>query len=199
MTTGLRERKRVAVERALRSAAFTLLAEHHADDVTVEQIAAAADVSTRTFFNYFASKDDLFTAPSSRDVRAFVERVAALPASLSPLQALSRVIGEDLLRLEQDEMDWTLWLRVVTRNPQLLPKFLTRIGETEHHYALAVASRTGQEPESLYPRVVAGCAIAVVRAAVAQVVDGHGSGSVLDGFAKALDMVATGLSPEPTP
>lgn len=193
MTTGLRERKRLAVERALRLAAFTLMAEKDADEVTVEQIAAAADVSTRTFFNYFATKDDVFNAPSADEAEAFLERVSNVPGELSPLEALGRIISEDLARLEQEDTDWTLWLRVVQRNPRMLPSLLMRLGETEQQYAAAVAARVGTESEALYPRLVAGCATTAVRTAVSQVVDGRAHGSVLADFEAALRLISAGL------
>jgi AcrR family transcriptional regulator len=56
---GLRERKRQRTRQALISAAMRLFEEKGYEETTVAQIAAAADVSTKTFFNYFASKDEV--------------------------------------------------------------------------------------------------------------------------------------------
>ena len=56
---GLRERKRQQTRQALISAAVQLFAEKGYDETTVAEIAAAAGVSTKTFFNYFASKDEV--------------------------------------------------------------------------------------------------------------------------------------------
>jgi AcrR family transcriptional regulator len=56
-TTNLRERKKLATWRAIQSAALGLFDEQGYEATTVEQIAAAADVSRATFFNYFAGKD----------------------------------------------------------------------------------------------------------------------------------------------
>jgi AcrR family transcriptional regulator len=75
---GLRERKKRERRAALIDAAQTLVLDRGLDDVTVEDICAEVGVSTRTFFNYFASKDDAVLgveeySPSPQAVQAFVD------------------------------------------------------------------------------------------------------------------------------
>jgi AcrR family transcriptional regulator len=64
IATGLRERKRAATSRAIQLAALELVSERGLDRVTVEDIARRADISPRTLFNYFSSKEEAFIGAS---------------------------------------------------------------------------------------------------------------------------------------
>jgi AcrR family transcriptional regulator len=69
---GLRERKRQQTRQELISAAMRLFEEGGYEQTTVAEIAAAAGVSTKTFFNYFASKDEVLFPHLSRRIEAAV-------------------------------------------------------------------------------------------------------------------------------
>jgi AcrR family transcriptional regulator len=82
--TGLRERKKRAVKTALEQTALRLFLEKGYENTTVEEITESVDVSTRTFFRYFATKDEVLFAHQA-------ERIAALQAFFA-----ERPAGEQL-------------------------------------------------------------------------------------------------------
>jgi len=99
MTAGLRERKKLATRLALHQAALELVAERGLDGVSVDDIAARADVSPRTFFNYFSTKDEAVLGLDPTATERLVAAFRARPATESPVQAM-RVVA----RAQAEEM-----------------------------------------------------------------------------------------------
>jgi AcrR family transcriptional regulator len=89
-TTGLRERKKAATRHALHEAALRLAAEHGLEHVTVEAIADAANVSRRTFSNYFSGKEEALFHGDAERLRRMLELLAAQPADELPWPTRSR-------------------------------------------------------------------------------------------------------------
>lgn len=95
----LRDRKRDRTRKALIDAAVDLFERHGYDGTTVADIAATADIGTRTFFSYFASKEELLFPDTDARVRAAVAAIAARKPHDRPadvlLRALRDVAGPD--------------------------------------------------------------------------------------------------------
>ncbi|MBV9846600.1 MAG: TetR family transcriptional regulator [Kutzneria sp.] len=90
----LRDRKRDRTRRALIAAAVDLFERRGYDGTTVADIAAAADVGTRTFFSYFGSKEELMFPDSQARVRAAVAAIAARRPSDRPADVLLRALRD---------------------------------------------------------------------------------------------------------
>ena len=91
---GLRERKKEKTREALVTTALKLFAKRGFDHVTVEDIATACDVSPRTFFRYFESKEDALFSESDAHKQRLLASLAEQPTDQSPLDALHAAMLE---------------------------------------------------------------------------------------------------------
>ncbi len=100
---GLRERKKQQTKRALEQAAFDLFAEQGYADTTVEDIAAAAQVSRASFFRYFGSKEDVLAADDDLRRERFMHALARQSADLPVLTAVRAALADYLAGVRADE------------------------------------------------------------------------------------------------
>ncbi|HTJ39470.1 MAG TPA: helix-turn-helix domain-containing protein [Dactylosporangium sp.] len=87
---GLRQRQRLRIQQAIQDAATHLFLDSGYDAVSVNEIAAKAEVSKRTLFKYFASKEDLVIGAFSDHQDELALTVRSRPAGIGPLAALQR-------------------------------------------------------------------------------------------------------------
>jgi AcrR family transcriptional regulator len=191
---GLRERKKRETRLALSLAAVQLVAERGWDNVTVDDIAAAANVSDRTFRNYFSSKaeaiasrhldrtlqivDDLRARPAEEPLWEAVVN-ATLPHYGPPPGSRKRSLGADDLRRALAE-------------PAVQGEVLRASAAAQAELARAIADRTGTDlKRDLYPKLVAaainaGTAVAIEHALTTRA-------SLLDTMRSVFDQIARGL------
>jgi AcrR family transcriptional regulator len=170
----LRERKKLATRRTLRRVALDLVAERGFSHVTVEDIAEAADVSPRTFFNYFPSKEAVLFGTDPDRATALRERVRREAPGQPALEALRVVMAEDA-QVVADELselggDLTGWLRRMKEaraDPHLRAAHAAQMAMTERAIAEGLAERLGTDPErDPYPGVLAATAAGVFRSSI---------------------------------
>src|SRR5690625_3166248 len=89
---GRREQKKLETRRAIRNAGLDLALENGLESLTVELIAHTAGVSPRTFFNYFASKEDALVTEAAEGASLLSAFLLERPAEEPPLQALHNAI-----------------------------------------------------------------------------------------------------------
>jgi AcrR family transcriptional regulator len=168
VTDGLRERKKAETRRALSSAALRLAREHGPDGVTIEAIAEAAGVSPRTFFNYFASKDDAIVGVAPAEASELVRDLADQPADAAPLDALRGMCMAAVPRLEESADE--LWARhqLTQDHPYLAARRAAAFADVERRLAAEIARRTGRDLDrDPYPMLVVAAASGALKAAVA--------------------------------
>ncbi|GAA4908802.1 TetR family transcriptional regulator [Streptomonospora salina] len=168
---GLRERKKAATRRTLQRAAVRLAVEHGSENVTVDDITTAADVSKRTFFNYFSSKDEAIVGdgPPRPDQEAREVFVAQGPTGdllddlkvflLSPLAGP----GSDDEAPSQRLADIRERKRLVQQEPQLTPRIMATFAGIERYVGDSVAERLGEDPDDIRPQIVASLGITAMR------------------------------------
>ena len=196
---GLRERKKLATRTALHEAALRLVAERGLDAVSVEDIAQRADVSPRTFFNYFPSKDDAVIGLDPAGPRRQAEAFRNRPPGESPLEALRAVTREQATQMAEDPELWPLRLQAIEKNPSLAGQLAVAFGESERVLTEAVAERTGTLPgRDTYPGLLASVGAAVMRTAMHRWWATEFSASLPGLVDEAWDAVAAGLPAPPT-
>lgn len=170
---GRRERKKAATRAALAGAALRLCSARGLDAVTVEQIADAADVAPRTFFNYFTSKEEAVVAAneSAADtlLTAFAARPDDEPVAESLRHALRAVVTDP------GYLDRVQALRALRGYPTIVAHQLAAFAAQERALAEAVVTRTGSDPaRDLYPTLAAAAAVTGLRVAVQHWLGDHG-------------------------
>lgn len=161
---GLRERKKLASRQALTVAALRLARERGVAAVTVEDIAAEAGLSPRTFFNYFPTKEAAFVGDDFARAEAFIAAVVAAPP------------GTELWPLMRETAVATLGARDQSAGERAVKDELARSDAAYLSWLLATYTRLEQElvvelarrlPDDsrLEARLLANAASAAVRAA----------------------------------
>ena len=158
---GLRERKKARTRAAIREHALRLFREQGYQRTTVEQIAAAAEVSPSTFFRYFPTKEDLVLQDDmdTRMIAAFEDQ----PPELGPIAAVRAAAQQMFTSYTADDLDV---LRETTRLavtvPEIRARAMDEFARTIDVVAEAVGKRAGRSPDDLAVRAVAGAIIGVI-------------------------------------
>jgi AcrR family transcriptional regulator len=161
--------------------------------VTVEQIAAAADIAPRTFFRYFDSKEDALLADHSDRLVLLRETLRGRPATEGPLTAVRAAILEVVGDLEEHRESMLSKVRLTEANPALRAQSLERMGELERTIAEALAARSDVGLDDLRPFVIAGAVCTAMRVAVDRWGASGGQGDLTGMVEQALDLLDGGL------
>jgi AcrR family transcriptional regulator len=199
VTSTLREQKKAATRDALSAAALRLAEEHGLDQVTVDEIAAAAGVSPRTFFNYFPTKEDAIVGISPALTVAVVEALRAQPESRHPLDALRAAIHAAADELEAEPDTWFIRRRLTSRYASVAMLHSASLAAVERELVVEIARRTGLDPDTdVYPSSLVGATLSVTRTALAVWGERGRRGSLPALFDEAFDQLERGFATVPT-
>jgi AcrR family transcriptional regulator len=166
--TGLRERKKRATRQALGTAAMQLAIERGLENVYVEDIAAAADVSPRTFSNYFANKYEAICALALDRSHQVGEALREQPAGRNLWDATrSAILAVYGTATTAPDPAVIAGIRLVTSSPELRGEYLKALSIMQYELAAAITERTGLDPatDTFFTRGFAGAMTSVLQAA----------------------------------
>jgi AcrR family transcriptional regulator len=156
METGLRERKKQKTREEIASAAMRLFRERGFDAVTVAEIARSAEVSEKTVFNYFPSKEDLIVHRGQELTEALVEAIRELTPGGSVVTPFRRVTEQLLETIETEPVESIVAIpRLVMGSDTLRQRLF--IGWEQEAAALtpAIAGAVGLAPDDMLAAVMA--------------------------------------------
>ena len=165
---GLRERKKQQTREAIAQTARALFVERGFEAVRVAEVAAAAEVSEKTVFNYFPTKEDLFFGGMVAFEAELVDAVRTRPAGESVPAAFRRFVLERSARLAAEEVADVVatTARIVTASSALRAREREIVSRYTDELAALVAEETGRSAEDVEPWAVANALMGVQRALV---------------------------------
>jgi TetR/AcrR family transcriptional regulator, regulator of mycofactocin system len=151
--------------RELELIALRLFSQHGFDETPVEQIAAAAGVSRRTFFRYFDTKSDVLWHAFDGEVAALRNAFAAVPAGLPLMTAIRQVVVSVNRYRAEDIPELRTRMNLIGSVPALQASAAHHYDAWERAVSEYAGQRLGQPAEALIPLAIGRATLAVCRAA----------------------------------
>jgi TetR/AcrR family transcriptional regulator, regulator of mycofactocin system len=162
---GRRGRPPGTSRRELELIALRLFTEQGFDHTTIEQIAAEAGVSRRTFFRYYSSKAGVLWSEFDHEVQAIRAALAQVPPQVPMMDAIRRAVVAANHYRAQDVPELRMRMNLIGCEPALVSSAAVHYDAWERAISDFAAVRTGQPAESLYPLAVGRATLAACRAA----------------------------------
>jgi len=151
--------------RELELIALRLFTGQGFDSTTIEQIAAEAGVSKRTFFRYYSSKASVLWSEFDHEVDVIRAELAAVPAGVPMMEAIRRAVVAANHYGPQDVPELRMRMNLIGTVPALQSEAAVHYDAWERAIRDFAATRTGQPADSLYPLTVGRATLAACRAA----------------------------------
>lgn len=193
-TPSLRDRKKQRTRRTIEQVALDLFEEDGFDGTTIELIANAADIAPRTFFHYFASKEDVILGDYATRLDRIVTALKARPAGEAPWPALRAAFMTVAADYETEREQLLRRFRIIQATPSIASRNLQIQATWEDAITETVANWLDLDAATdLRPRLIAGAALAAMRASLRGWLTGKGQSRLPDHIAYCFDLLETGL------
>jgi len=190
IATGLRERKKQKTRESIQREAMRLIQKQGYDQTTIEQIAAAVEISPSTFFNYFPTKEDVVLYDAYDPVLAslLTERPAAEPLSIAFRRVLEEMGG--IFERDRDIIlaRGRLWFEV----PALRARIWEEMEKAQLFMNGLIAQRSGRDADDFETRVTVAVMVMAAMEAMGEWLRRDGKGSFVALINQALDIVEAG-------
>ncbi len=187
-------RRKITSRAELEQVAFDLFGRYGFEHTTVDDIAFAAGIGRRTFFRYFASKNDVPWGDFDAELARMRGRLSAVPGQAPLMQALRTAIV-DFNRVAPEQLPaHRRRMELILRVPALQAHSTLRYAAWREVIAGFVAGRTAQPPDALFPQAVAYALLGAAVAAYEQWLDG-GQDDLAELLDRAVLALATAFSP----
>ena len=151
--------------RELRLIALRLFASRGFDNTTIEQIAAEAGVSERTFFRYFTTKASVLWADFETEVETIRSALAAAPDDVPLMEAIRGAVVAANHYHADDVPEMRMRMQLIATQPALSFSAAEHYEAWERAIMDFAARRLGQSADSLYPLAIGRAVLAACRAA----------------------------------
>jgi AcrR family transcriptional regulator len=184
---GLRERKKQKTREAIQRIAMQLFVKKGYDETTIEEIAAAVEISPSTFFNYFATKEDVVMLDTydPMTILMFKDRPPNEPLSVSFREVLQRLA----VVLERDRELILARSHLILGVPALRSRIWDEMERTQDFLVPLIAQRTGRNPDDYDLRVTARAVLSAIFEATLEWVRRDGREDLVALMERALDVV----------
>jgi AcrR family transcriptional regulator len=187
---GLRERKKQKTRESIQREAMRLFGKQGYEQTTIEQIAAAVEISPSTFFNYFPSKEDVVLYDSYDPIlaRLLSERPADEPLSVSFRRVLEMMDG--IFQRDRDIIlaRGRLWFEV----PALRARLWEELEKAQAFMRMQIAQRSGRDADDFETRVAVAVMVGAALEAMREWMRRDGKGSFVTLVNEALELVEAG-------
>lgn len=194
---GLRERKKRERRRHIEDVAVALFERDGFDATTIEGIAAAADIAPRTYFSYFATKDDAVLADYAERLARILAELGRRPAdepAWAALRASFALVASDYAS-EADRIRRRF--RIMAATPSVYARSLQLQAGWEQALGAHLAARLGAAPHDPEPGLLAAAALAAMRSSLQHWLAGGQVSSLPALVERSFDRLGAGLAAPP--